>query len=112
MKDINKIKKIDFPCPCGGKIKWFKERVIQEGIDCGILDVETCNKCGTQYLPDWSMEIVEKKLKEANLWGCGKKRNKILEIGEFFYIKTTYSNCKKIRAWKKPKRLYLPRRRT
>lgn len=67
MKDITKIKKINFPCPCSGKIRWSKEKVKMNGINCGILDVEICNKCGTQYLPDWSMKIVENKLKQANI---------------------------------------------
>ena len=54
----------NFLCPCGGKLKWKKERVIRDGIDCGILDVEYCEKCGEEYLPDESMKIVEEKLKE------------------------------------------------
>jgi len=81
MKNVNEIKKINFPCPCGGKIIWKKERVIQEEIDCGILDVEYCNKCGERYLPDWSMKIVEGKLKEAGLWGVERKEIKLWKSG-------------------------------
>ena len=76
MKDIEKIKKIIFPCPCGGKIKWAEEEVIQDGINCGVLDVEICDKCGDQYLPSWSMQIVEEKLQEAGLWGVGREEVK------------------------------------
>jgi len=61
-------KKINYSCPCGGKIKWLRDKVVQEGVNCGTLDVEICNKCGNQYLPDWSMEIVENKLKNEGLW--------------------------------------------
>lgn len=54
------MEKINYPCPCGGHVKWKRERVVQQGVDCGILDIEICPKCGTKYLPDESMEIVEK----------------------------------------------------
>jgi len=57
------MEKIEYPCPCGGKIKWKKDEVIVEGVNCGILDVEYCLKCGEEYLPEETMEIVEGKLK-------------------------------------------------
>ena len=75
-------KKIKFPCPCGGKIHWAKEKVVQQGIDCGILDVEICGKCGEMYLPDWSMLEVEKKLKEKGLWGMERKEIKFWKSGK------------------------------
>ena len=81
MKNINEIKKISFPCPCGGKILWKKEKVVEDGIDCGILDVEYCNKCGEKYFPDWSMKIVESKLQEAGLWGVERKEIKFWKSG-------------------------------
>lgn len=59
------MKKIAYPCPCGGNVKWKKQRVVQEGIDCGTLDVEQCDKCSKVYLQEESMRIVENKLKEA-----------------------------------------------
>ncbi len=62
-----------YPCPCGGKVKWKKERVIRDGIDCGTLDIEYCPKCGEEYLPETSAQIVENKLKEAGLWGKQKE---------------------------------------
>ena len=36
------MEKINYPCPCGGKLKWKRERFVREGIDCGILDIEYC----------------------------------------------------------------------
>lgn len=81
MKDIEKIKKMRFPCPCGGKIRWSKERVIQDEIDCGVLDVEICDKCGDQYLPSWSMKVLEQKLQEAGLWGVGREEIKFWKTG-------------------------------
>ena len=75
------IKKIQYPCPCGGKIEWRTEKVIVEGIDCGILDSEYCLKCGEEYLPEESMEIVEKKLKDAGLWGIKRKEATLWKSG-------------------------------
>lgn len=81
------IRKIRFPCPCGGKIRWIKERVIQEGVDCGTLDVEVCDKCGNKYFPDWSMEIVERRLKEAGLWGVERKEIQFWKSGKSVIIR-------------------------
>ena len=67
------MKKLNYPCPCGGKVKWIRERVIQDNIDCGVLDVEICNKCDSKYFPEESMEIIEGKLKEKGLWGQRKE---------------------------------------
>ena len=81
MKDIEGVKKIRFPCPCGGRIMWIKEKVVEDGVDCGVLDVEICEKCGEEYLPDWSMKIVEDKLQEAGLWGVGREEIKFWKTG-------------------------------
>ena len=75
------MEKIEYPCPCGGKVKWKKEKVIQQGIDCGILDVEICNKCKSKYLPEESMIVVENKLKENGLWGMERKEIKFWKSG-------------------------------
>lgn len=75
------MKKIEYPCPCGGKVKWKKDKVIIEGIDCGILDVEYCLKCGEEYLPEHTMEIVETKLKMEGLWGIQRKEVNLWKSG-------------------------------
>ncbi len=75
------VKKLAFPCPCGGKIKWKKEKIVRDGIDCGVLNVEYCDKCGDEYLPDESMKIVENKLKEAGLWGVERREIKFWKTG-------------------------------
>jgi len=69
----NKMEKESYPCPCGGKVKWRKRKVVIDGVDCGILAVEYCNKCGSEYFPEESMEIIEKKMKEEGLWGVERK---------------------------------------
>lgn len=54
-------------CSCGRKTKKIRETVKIAGIDCGILDINKCIKCGEKYLPDTSLEDVKSKLKEANV---------------------------------------------
>ena len=78
---------VAYPCPCGGKVKWKKERVVQEGIDCGILDVEYCEKCKEQYLPEESMLVVEQKLKDAGLWGVQRREVKFWKSGKSVVIR-------------------------
>ncbi|MDP7323784.1 MAG: hypothetical protein QF632_03425 [Candidatus Woesearchaeota archaeon] len=75
------MQRLAYPCPCGGKVKWKKDKVIRDGIDCGVLDIEYCDKCGEEYFPDESMEIVEQKLKEAGLWGIERKEIKFWKSG-------------------------------
>ena len=86
------MEKIEYPCPCGGKVKWKKEKVIQQGIDCGILDVEICNKCKSKYLPEESMIIVENKLKENGLWGMKRKEIKFWKTGNSIVTRLAYAS--------------------
>ena len=69
------------PCPCGGILQLKKEKVVQDGVDCGVLDVEMCNKCETRYLPEESMLVVEDKLKKEGLWGVERKEIKLWKTG-------------------------------
>lgn len=73
--------KIKYPCPCGGEVEWKKNKVVVQGVDCGILDVEICSKCGDEYLSEKSMEIVEKKLKLEGLWGIKRKEVSLWKSG-------------------------------
>lgn len=91
-----KTKHLSFPCPCGGQVEWKKERVVQDGIDCGILDVEVCTSCFTQYLPDESMEVVEEKLKNAGLWGVERKEIKFWKTGNAVTIRLPTGLVKKL----------------
>ncbi|SRR3989338_1799876 len=81
------MEKINYPCPCGGKLKWKRERFVREGIDCGILDIEYCKNCNEEYLPDESMKVVEGKLKEHNLWGVKRKEVKFWKSGNTVIIR-------------------------
>ena len=84
-----------YPCPCGGKIKWKKEKVIQEGIDCGILDIEYCEHCKEEYFPESSMTVIEEKLKAASLWGVQRKEIKFWKTGSSVTIRLPSELVKK-----------------
>src|SRR3989338_2743235 len=75
------MKKINYPCPCGGKVEWKKDSIIVEGVECGVLDVEYCSKCGEEYFSEETMEIVEQKLKENGLWGVQRKEATLWRSG-------------------------------
>ncbi len=89
--------KISFPCPCGGKLSWKRELVVQQGIDCGMLDVELCEKCGEKYFPDESMEVIEKKLKQAGLWGVERKEIKFWKTRKTVTIRLPTEISKKLK---------------
>lgn len=74
------MKKHTYPCPCGGKLLWKKERVVIKGVDCGIVEIEQCTTCGEEYFPEETMKIVEAKLKKEGLWGIYQKEE--LQINE------------------------------
>ena len=95
------VEKIRYPCPCGGKVKWKKERVVQEGVDCGILDVEVCDKCNTKYLPDESMLVVENKLKEVGLWGVERSRIRFWKSGNSVVFRLPTKMARAIRIKQK-----------
>ncbi len=75
------------PCPCGGRLKTRKEKVVQDSIDCGILAVELCSRCGTRYLPEESILVVEEKLKKAGLWGVPRREIKLWKTGNAVTIR-------------------------
>ncbi|MEK6974242.1 MAG: hypothetical protein AABW41_03340 [Nanoarchaeota archaeon] len=90
------MEKIKYPCPCGGIIEWKNEKVIIEDIDCGVLDIEICPKCGEKYFPEESMETVENKLKEAGLWGVPRKEVTLWKSGNSVLLRIPGDMAKKL----------------
>ncbi len=90
-----KIEKIEFPCPCGGRLKWKRGRVVVDEVDCGMLDVEYCQRCGEEYLPDDSMEIVERKLKDKGLWGIQREEVNLWKSGSSVVLRIPKSIAEK-----------------
>ncbi len=81
------MEKLNYPCPCGGKVKWKQDQVIIDNVDCGVLDVEFCEKCGEMYLPSPSLEIVESKLKKAGVWGIERKKINFWKSGNSVIVR-------------------------
>ncbi len=71
-----------YPCPCGGRVKWQKKNVVIDSVECGTLWIEKCPKCGSEYFPEESINIVEQKLKEAGLWGVQRKEVSFWKSGD------------------------------
>lgn len=88
--------KLAYPCPCGGKVKWKREAVIRENVDCGVLDVEYCESCGEEYLPEESMRVVEQKMKEVGLWGVERKEIKFWKVGKAVVLRLPVETVKKL----------------
>lgn len=84
---MKKENKENFPCPCGGKLIWKKKKAVIDGVNCGLLDVELCHKCGSEYFPEQSMKIIEKKLKEAGIWGMQRKEVSFWKSGNSVVIR-------------------------
>lgn len=97
------MKKINYPCPCGGRVKWKKDKVVMEGVDCGLLDVECCPKCGEEYLPEESLKVVENKLKEAGLWGVERRKVSFWKSGSSVVLRipTKIANALGLKASQK-----------
>lgn len=87
---------VNYPCPCGGKLREKKDRIVQQGVDCGVLKVSYCEKCGEEYLPEQSMRVVENKLKEAGLWGVERKEVKFWKSGNSVTIRLPTEFAKKL----------------
>ena len=84
-----KIERIQYPCSCGGKIKWKRDKVNVEGIDCMVLDIEYCQKCGEGYFPEETMEVVERKLKDNGSWGIKRRGVNLWESGNSVLIRVS-----------------------
>ncbi len=91
------INRIAYPCPCGGKIQWKKDKIVQDGIDCGVLDIGCCTKCGEEYLPEESMIVVEQKLKESGLWDLQRKEIKFWKSGKSVTIRLPIEIVRKLK---------------
>ena len=81
------MEKITYPCPCGGKIKWKKDKVVVDGVECGTLNIEYCPKCGEEYFPEDTMEVVEHKLKRQGFWGVQRKEVNLWKSGSSVLVR-------------------------
>ena len=62
-------------CPsCGkGSLKKGKIRERMFGVDLGEFEAETCAACGDAFLTEAAMDELERRAREAGVWGLGQK---------------------------------------
>lgn len=49
-------------CPCGRRTVYIKKRIIINGVDCGILKVEVCKSCKSEYFSNEVVKYVQDKV--------------------------------------------------
>lgn len=62
-------------CPsCGkGSLRKSKVRETMFGVDLGEFEAEACSSCGESFLSEAAMQELEKRAREAGIWGLGQK---------------------------------------
>mgnify|MGYP001245650740 CR=1 FL=1 len=58
---------------CGGSLKKTKVEVAFFGIDFGLRDAEVCTACGSEYLDHDTLKVIEKEIKERNIFALERK---------------------------------------
>ncbi|MDG7018525.1 MAG: AbrB/MazE/SpoVT family DNA-binding domain-containing protein [Nitrososphaerota archaeon] len=73
-------------CRCGGKLQERASEVEFFGIDFGVKKVESCTECGTEYLPQETMEEVEAEVRKRGLFGL-ERRGRVSKSGNSLVIR-------------------------
>ena len=60
---------VDIKCRCGGNLRKTETEVEFFGIDFGVRKAEVCNRCGSEYLTQETMEEIEAEVKKRGLYG-------------------------------------------
>ena len=77
---------LPYKCNCGGTLRKSQTQVEFFGIDFGIRECEVCSQCGSEYLDDETMEIIEKEVKKQGLFGL-EKQARITKSGNSLVIR-------------------------
>ena len=64
---------VPYKCSCGGSLKKTKVEVEFFGIDFGLRDAEVCTACGSEYLDQDTLKVIEKEIKERKIFALEKK---------------------------------------
>ena len=75
-----------YKCKCDGTLKKSHCQVEFFGIDFGIRECEICTKCGSEYLSDEVLDIVEEEVKKKKLFGL-EKQAQITKSGNSLVIR-------------------------
>ncbi len=73
---------------CKAQVKEKKVRVIELGVDIGKFDAFVCDNCGEEYYSSEVVRQIQKKEKEAGIWGLSST-TKIGESGNALMIRLT-----------------------
>ena len=77
---------LPYTCRCGGTLKKSHTNVEFFGIDFGIKECEVCTKCGSEYLSDEVLGMVEEEVKKKKLFGL-EKQAQITKSGNSLVIR-------------------------
>ncbi|MBI5035974.1 hypothetical protein HZC09_01395 [Candidatus Micrarchaeota archaeon] len=58
---------------CRGATKKAKVDVVEVGVNLGKFDAQVCTKCGEHYYSETVVNQIQKKEKEAGIWGLEAK---------------------------------------
>ena len=64
---------LSYKCRCGGTLKKSQTSVEFFSIDFGIKPCEVCTRCGSEFLDDDTLELVEQEVKKRKLFGLEKQ---------------------------------------
>ena len=77
---------VPYKCSCGGSLKKTKVEVEFFGIDFGLRDAEVCTACGSEYLDQETLKVIEKETKERKIFAL-EKRVQVTKSGEALVIR-------------------------
>ncbi|MEK6874567.1 MAG: hypothetical protein AABX52_02350 [Nanoarchaeota archaeon] len=60
---------LNHPCSCGGKLKTSFCSVEFFGINFGERKCEVCTKCGSEFLDEETLKVVEDEVKKKRIFG-------------------------------------------
>ncbi|MDG6976116.1 MAG: AbrB/MazE/SpoVT family DNA-binding domain-containing protein [Nitrososphaerota archaeon] len=83
-------------CRCGGRLEERASEVEFFGIDFGVKKVESCTECGTEYLPQETMEEVEAEVRKRGLFGL-ERRGRVSKSGNSLVIRIPQEIAKSLR---------------
>ncbi len=73
---------------CKGQVEIKKVRVVELGADLGEFDAYVCQSCGEEYYAGEVVREIQRKEKEAGIWGLSST-TKIGESGNALMIRLT-----------------------
>jgi len=86
----------DVKCKCGGDLRKTETEVEFFGIDFGVKKAEVCNRCGSEYLSQETMDAIEAEVKKRGLYGL-ERRGKVSKSGNSLVVRIPQEIVKSMR---------------